>query len=92
MTWDEIEQKYGKSVALDYWSYNIGIGFLEFARDANEYVLISNKGELLKELNKCDTFTKDEYQNIVSRLKKAGERLSELIRDSKKPEKIEVKI
>jgi hypothetical protein len=92
MSWCEIEQKYGKSVALDYWSRNIGIGFLEFTRDSNKYVLINNKGEMLKELNKCDAFTKDEYKNIVARLKKAGERLSKLIRDSKKPEKIEVVI
>lgn len=36
--------------------------------------------------------TECQFNKLVKVLKQAGERLSKLVRDSKKPEKIEVKI
>jgi hypothetical protein len=43
-------------------------------------------------LESGDVFSKEDYELIVDSCKKAGERLSKLVRDSKKPEKIEVVI
>jgi hypothetical protein len=43
-------------------------------------------------LESGDVFSKEDYELIVDSCKKAGERLSKLVRDSKKPEKIEVAI
>ena len=43
-------------------------------------------------LESGDVFSKEDYELIVDSCKKAGERLSKLVRESKKPEKIEVVI
>lgn len=90
MTPDDIKRKYGLDVWKKYW-YCSEDGFVLSLFEDKVVVDDKDKDELLG-FKKSQTMTKEEYENLIKVLKNAGERLSKLIRDSKKPEKIEVKI
>jgi hypothetical protein len=95
MTYDIIEKKYPRSVAHDYWSWTDDIGFVQFKNAGQNCILLHEDKETkvsAKFIYAGNTFTKEEYENLVKVLKACGRRFSKLIRDSKKPEKIEVKI
>lgn len=95
MSYDIIEKKYPRSVAHDYWSWTDDIGFVQFKNAGQDCILLYEDKETkvsAKFIYAGNTFTKEEYENLVKVLKACGRRFSKLIRDSKKPEKIEVVI
>lgn len=94
MSTDDIRAKYGQKILSSYWNasqgyyfyqqngeiWYVGIGLANGVFPMRSHVTIGTK------------LSVSEYEYFFSSTKKAGERLSKLIRDSKKPEKIEVKI
>lgn len=93
MSADDINQKYGKDVYKAYIWDNTQPSFSQKRYDSlPDDVLVNVNKSKDYLLESGDVFSKDEYELIVDACKQAGERLSKIIRDSKKPEKIEVKI
>lgn len=93
MSADDINQKYGKDVYKAYIWDNTQPSFSQQRYDSlPDDVLVNVNKSKDYLLESGDVFSKDEYELIVDACKKAGERLSKLVRDSKKPEKIEVVI
>ena len=88
MTADEIKEKYGLVVWRRYWNTS-QCGFI-LSYWKNKVIFDTDKD--LDSVKKSQQLTKEEYENLIKTLKQAGERLSKLVRDSQKPEKIEVKI
>ena len=94
MTIEDIREKHGQRVLNSYWNAMEGYYFYDDNENRICYIGIGYIGRVLDRKHAIigTTLCKDEYKYFVDSTKMAGEKLSKLVRDSKKPEKIEVKI
>lgn len=93
MSVGDIEKKYGKDICKAYIGDHTQPYFTqEIYNSLPSDIVVSVRQNKSFFLESGDVISKEDYKLIVDSCKQAGERLSKLIRDSKKPEKIEVKI